>query len=210
MPVRRTFITGIGVVSPHGDDLDDVFDRVFAGGNDGKGHDIPYPFEALVRRIRGHIEPGLGGDPGVQQVLIPLGRSLQRFAAEPDFFKYPRVVVAVDGAPAILPAKESLYLKDRLFLGYQEKSNVIEVISYNSSITIGSRLIRFGFGILAIALCGTLALAGERTAGPSVEGSGLSLVSSQGGSDQIGPSFWWHLMQTARSAAETLGTSPGP
>ncbi len=31
MPPRRTFITGIGVVSPHGDDLDDVFDRVFAG-----------------------------------------------------------------------------------------------------------------------------------------------------------------------------------
>ncbi len=31
MPVRRTFITGIGVVSPHGDDLNDVFERVFAG-----------------------------------------------------------------------------------------------------------------------------------------------------------------------------------
>ena len=31
MPVRRTFITGLGVVAPHGDDLDDVFDRVFAG-----------------------------------------------------------------------------------------------------------------------------------------------------------------------------------
>ena len=31
MPLRRTFITGIGVVSPHGDDLNDVFDRVFAG-----------------------------------------------------------------------------------------------------------------------------------------------------------------------------------
>ena len=31
MPVRRTFITGIGVVSPHGDDLGDVFERVFAG-----------------------------------------------------------------------------------------------------------------------------------------------------------------------------------
>ena len=31
MSVRRTFITGIGVVSPHGDDLNDVFERVFAG-----------------------------------------------------------------------------------------------------------------------------------------------------------------------------------
>ena len=31
MPLRRTFITGIGVVSPHGDDLNDVFDRVLVG-----------------------------------------------------------------------------------------------------------------------------------------------------------------------------------
>lgn len=31
MPPRRTFITGVGVVSPHGDNLDEVFDRVFAG-----------------------------------------------------------------------------------------------------------------------------------------------------------------------------------
>jgi 3-oxoacyl-[acyl-carrier-protein] synthase II len=29
--MRRTFITGIGVVSPHGENLNDVFDRVFAG-----------------------------------------------------------------------------------------------------------------------------------------------------------------------------------
>ena len=31
MPPRRIFITGIGVVSPHGEDLNDVFDRVFGG-----------------------------------------------------------------------------------------------------------------------------------------------------------------------------------
>ncbi len=31
MPLRRTYITGIGVVSPHGDDLNEVFDQVFAG-----------------------------------------------------------------------------------------------------------------------------------------------------------------------------------
>ena len=37
--MRRTFITGIGVVSPHGDHLDDVFDRVFAG-------------ESAIRKVR--------------------------------------------------------------------------------------------------------------------------------------------------------------
>ena len=31
MPLRRIFITGIGVVSPHGENLNDVCDRVFAG-----------------------------------------------------------------------------------------------------------------------------------------------------------------------------------
>jgi 3-oxoacyl-[acyl-carrier-protein] synthase II len=31
VPLRRIFITGIGVVSPHGEDLNDVFDRVFGG-----------------------------------------------------------------------------------------------------------------------------------------------------------------------------------
>jgi hypothetical protein len=31
VPLRRVFITGVGVVSPHGEDLNAVFDRVFAG-----------------------------------------------------------------------------------------------------------------------------------------------------------------------------------
>jgi hypothetical protein len=63
-----------------------------------------------------------------RQVLIPLGRSLQRIAASPDFFEFPRIVVAVDGEGA-----SGLLLKDRLYLGYQEKSNLLEVISYNEA-----------------------------------------------------------------------------
>ena len=67
MPLRRTFITGIGVVSPHGDDLDDVFDRVFAGessvrkvpveANGSTCHMIlsPVDFEP------GHLIPKLSG-----------------------------------------------------------------------------------------------------------------------------------------------------
>jgi hypothetical protein len=64
----------------------------------------------------------------VKQVLIPLGRSLQRDSAAPDYFGYPRAVVAVDGEPG---GPGELYVKDRLYLGYQEKANLIEVISYN-------------------------------------------------------------------------------
>ena len=43
---------------------------------------------------------------------------------------YPRVVVAVDAQPA---SNSAPYLKDRLYIGYQEKSAVLEVISYNEA-----------------------------------------------------------------------------
>ena len=87
---------------------------------------IPFPFEALVHKV----ESGAGCAPGtcVQSVLIPLGRSLQRTAAAPDFFVFPRVVVAVTGE-----GTGPIFARDRLYLGYQEKANVIEVISYNEA-----------------------------------------------------------------------------
>lgn len=96
-----------------------LFDFVAADG-------VPYPFEALVRKI----EASAGCAPGtcVKAVLIPLGRSLQRTAAAPDFFAFPRVVVAVTGEGA-----GPMFARDRLYLGYQEKANLVEVISYNEA-----------------------------------------------------------------------------
>ena len=90
-------------------------------------HDgVPFPFEALV----GRIEKRAGCEPAgcVTSVLVPLGRSLQRAAAAPDFFAFPRVVSAVtaDGGG-------QLFAKDRVYLGYQERAGVIEVISYNEA-----------------------------------------------------------------------------
>jgi hypothetical protein len=89
-------------------------------------YDIPYPFAALVHKVE--QQAGCADHEGgcIKQVLIPLGRSLQRIAASPDFFAFPRVVVAVDGEGA-----SGLLLKDRLYIGYQEKSNLLEVIGYN-------------------------------------------------------------------------------
>ncbi len=91
-------------------------------------YDIPFPFDALVR----YLEQRAGCKPGAcaRQVLIPLGRSLQRSAASPEFFVYPRVVMAIDRES---DARSSLRLKDRLYLGYQEKSAIIEVISFNEA-----------------------------------------------------------------------------
>jgi mono/diheme cytochrome c family protein len=91
-------------------------------------YDIPYPFAALVHKVE--QQAGCADHEGgcIKQVLIPLGRSLQRIAASPDFFAFPRVVVAVDGEGA-----SGLLLKDRLYIGYQEKSNLLEVIGYNEA-----------------------------------------------------------------------------
>lgn len=90
---------------------------------------VPYPFSRLVDTINRQMQPDPGGLPPLKITLIPLGRSLQRDAGAPDFFRFPRVVAAADGdtRPGVAP------LKDRLFLGYHEKGEVIEVISYNDA-----------------------------------------------------------------------------
>ena len=90
---------------------------------------VPYPFSRLVTIINRQMQPDPGGLSPLKITLIPLGRSLQRDAGAPDFFRFPRVVAAADGnnRPGIAP------LKDRLFLGYHEKGNVLEVISYNDA-----------------------------------------------------------------------------
>lgn len=95
-----------------------LFDEVFAHRG---GAALPYPFERLLAALA-PWEP--------VTALIPLGRSLQRFGASPDYFASPRVVVAVAqdrGAPG------RYFLKDRLFLGFQERAQAIEVISYNEA-----------------------------------------------------------------------------
>lgn len=109
-----------------------LFDRLFASARQGKaGYDLPFPFAALLARLDAQLRRDPGSElPPAKRVLIPLGRSLQRTAAAPEYFAYPRVVVAVDSSPA---ENSSLLLKDRLYIGYQEKSDVLEVISYNES-----------------------------------------------------------------------------
>jgi mono/diheme cytochrome c family protein len=101
--------------------------------------DVPFPYEALIDRLERRA--GCGAQKGcVKQVLIPLGRSLQRTAASPAFFKYPRIVAAVDREGS---ESGGSLLKDRIYLGYQEKNELIEIISYNE--TAG----RFEFQVLS-------------------------------------------------------------
>ena len=131
------------VVAPHlpGNDLPPVgrslFDYVVTDDTDGKrSYRIPFPLPALLQRIeqRGgcrHRSDALSSC--LKTVLIPLGRSLQRTVASPDFFAYPRVIVAFDGEPAANERGTFPLLKDRLYIGYQEYAGIIEVISYNEA-----------------------------------------------------------------------------
>ena len=103
-----------------------LFDFAMTNRVDGKpAYEIPLFFEALVHRL----ELGLGCSGNCShQVFIPLGRSLQRAAASPDFFVSPRTVVAITGE-GVGPVSG----RDRIYLGYQPRANAIEVISYNET-----------------------------------------------------------------------------
>jgi hypothetical protein len=94
---------------------------------------LPLPFDALLEALarRAQCQSALEGDYRrcFRAVFIPAGRSLQRAASLGEFFRYPRVVVAVDEDAA--QATGAPLSKDRLYLAYHEKVRSIEVISYN-------------------------------------------------------------------------------
>ncbi len=111
-----------------------VFDRLFTTASDGKiAYDIPFPYTKLIAFVNKRLQAGRSGGEPIKQVLIPMGRSLQREAAAPDYFSSPRIVAAIDGEPNLSVPGKPVLLKDRLFLGYVERTNVLEVISYNEA-----------------------------------------------------------------------------
>lgn len=110
-----------------------LFDFMTAGTDENGNpvYDIPYPFEALTAYLSDYLVTTTTRP--LQQVLIPLGRSLQREAAAPHYFAHPRAVVAAEAEPQVRPGAPLIRLKDRLYLGYQEKTGVLEVVSYNEA-----------------------------------------------------------------------------
>ncbi len=139
-PTPAVSEVGTWAVDPHqpGPDLppaggsafDGVFSRATAAG---VVHDVPFPFPRLLQKL----EYAAGGEgmsrSPLDATLIPLGRSLQREAAAPDYFQSPRIVVAVTGEPESGIGPLGIRLRNRLFLGYQPRARVIEVISYNEA-----------------------------------------------------------------------------
>jgi hypothetical protein len=105
------------------------FDQLF---QDSAGHyRIPYPFADLLARLESRVDNG--EDSGVRQVFIPIGRSLQRNARAPDYFHFPRAVVALQGEPRAQAGAIAEVLEYRLFIAHQPGSGSLEVISYNDS-----------------------------------------------------------------------------
>ncbi len=106
-----------------------LFDELFSTVVGGERiYDVPFPFQSLTATIA--QRSGAATDEGLKRVLIPIGRSLQATRNRPDYFASPRVVVAVDEEPSGASGS-SFLLRDRLFLGYQARGEIIEVISYN-------------------------------------------------------------------------------
>ncbi len=100
--------------------------------NGKKVYDIPLPFSALSARIESQLHSERA-QPALKRLLIPVNRSLQRRAGDGEFFVYPRAVLAVDTEADSALGRSGMHLKDRLFIGYHEKTAVLEVISYNEA-----------------------------------------------------------------------------
>ena len=77
-----------------------LFDHLFTRTEGSrKIYEVPFPFSAVLKKLENEVQPTSPGASPIKSVLIPLGRSLQRTAAAPQFYAFPRVVVTVDTEP---------------------------------------------------------------------------------------------------------------
>jgi len=110
-----------------------LFDFLITMERDGKKvYDVPFPFSALVARIESHLHSAQNPS-ALKRLLIPVNRSLQRHASNGQYFTYPRAVLAVDTDADSTVSPSGMFLKDRLFIGYHEKTGVLEIVSYNEA-----------------------------------------------------------------------------
>ncbi len=87
---------------------------------------LPYPFEQLIDLVASYD----AGERAPLTLLIPDGRSLLKGQAD---FVQPRIVVAANAEPAAGGAELTPIFKGRLFLGFVEGADEIEIISYNEA-----------------------------------------------------------------------------
>lgn len=106
------------------------FDDLFLQAN---GHyQIPYPFSSLIESLETRIDNG--NQQGVRLTFIPMGRSLQRDGPAPDYFRFSRAVIALEGEPVTAGNDAGEVLEYRLFIAHQPRSETLEIISYNDAL----------------------------------------------------------------------------
>lgn len=107
-----------------------LFDRLFLKNTRGnREYVIPFPFDALIANLEKRVDNSKRSS--VPHGLIPIGRSLQREAAAPNYFQHPRSVITVVGEPITVLGQNAPVMNYRLFIAYQEKAKQLEIISYN-------------------------------------------------------------------------------
>jgi len=105
-----------------------AFDHLIDAPKTKLGYEIPYPFEKLIAKIRSKLED----KQKLSVLFVPFGRSIQKFAADPNYFRYPRTILAVTGkSKPQNVAKIPIDFRSKLYIGYVEVTNTLEVISYN-------------------------------------------------------------------------------
>lgn len=114
-----------------------LFDKAFSVKNAQgvREYQVPYPFTKVIDRLK-----ELSGGVAPQITLFPMGRSLQRSAAieglrdvhnlDP-FYRFPRIVMGFDQDSFNSPNGIRLNFKERMYIGMNERSKLMEVISYN-------------------------------------------------------------------------------
>ena len=109
------------------------FDALFTTNRNGEWvYDVPYPFSRVLDRLDYAVGvQSAQQESSLKSVLIPFSRCLNRDITDPHQYLFPRMVVAVDTEPSVVPEERPVFIKNRVFLGHQPKADTIEVISYN-------------------------------------------------------------------------------
>lgn len=120
------------------------FDMIFSAPGSNTNtvqYQVPYPFNKIITKLEDYVglKSNSSDSAGVKVTIFPMGRSLQRNAAiagsnQPfsfdPFFRFPRIVMGVDGEPT---HENSLLLnlKNKIYIGFNERAEILEAISYN-------------------------------------------------------------------------------
>lgn len=121
------------------------FDIVFSKLDKNQySYDIPFPLEKFAEKLENYTGQKLNSteSAGLVAAIFPMGRSLQRNAAVHGqshlqnadlYFQYPRVVFAVDSESKNSSSLQ-INLKNKFYAGYNEKAQILEIISYNEDL----------------------------------------------------------------------------